>query len=421
MKRTLMGLAGIVLLTSHISTKAEGAIGSVSPIMPIHFGISLPQGDLDDDAAKSKSFSKSFPLSSGEKVNLSNQYGTILIKNWDKKEIKVDIDIRAYSNSDTEAQKLLDEVSIDAEKRSDAVFFRTRISEGSRNWGSWIRNGKRGRKEVKISYVVYMPSSSALTMSQQYGNIDMADQSGPLSVKVQYGNFTAGNLSNANNYINVQYGKTNVTEINKGIVKHQYGSGLNIGSASELNLDAQYVDVNVGTVRESALIKQQYGSGLTMGTVSNLVLDAQYTKVNIQAIKRGNSVIKQQYGSLDIGSSGSLTVKTQYTGVAIGTLFGDATFDMAYDKLSIQKVNENVRSLVVNAEYVNIGVGFADKYSGELDVKTSYSSFRYGSGVTARAASEDDHSQDKNYTGKIGGGGGSRVRIKSSYGNVTFK
>lgn len=421
MKRTLMGLAGIVLLASHISAKAEGSSASVSPIMPIHFGISLPQGDPDDDAAKSKSFSKSFPLNSGEKVNLNNQYGTILIKNWDKREIKVDIDIRAYSNNDAEAQKLLDEVSIESEKRSDGVFFRTKINEGSRNWGSWIRNGKRGRKEVKISYVVYMPSNSALTLSQQYGNIDMADQSGPLSVKLQYGNFTAGNLSNVNNYINVQYGKTNVAEINKGIVKHQYGSGLIIGSASELNLDAQYVDVNVGTVRESAVIKQQYGSGLTLGTLSNLVLDAQYTKVNIQSIKRGNSTIKQQYGSLNIGSTASLTLKTQYTGVTIGTLLGDASFDMAYDKLSIEKVNENVRSLVVDAEYVNIGIGFADKYNGELDVKTSYSSFRYGSGVTARSAGDDDHSQDKNYTGKIGGGGSSRVKIKSSYGNVTFK
>lgn len=421
MKRTLMGLAGIFLLSSHISANAEGSVAGVSPKITIHGGAGLPQGDPDDDAAKSKSFSKSFPLSNGEKVKLSNQYGAILIRNWDKREIKVDIDIRAYSNSDTEAQKLLDEVSIDVEKGQDGVSFRTKISEGNRNWGSWIRNGRRGRKEVKVNYVVYMPSNSALTMFQQYGNIDMADQTGPLSVTVQYGNFTSGNLSNINNYINVQYGKTNVAEMNKGTVKHQYGSGLLIGSASELNLDAQYVDVNVGTVKESAVIKQQYGSGLTLGNVSNLVLNAQYTKVNIQTIKRGNSIIKQQYGSLDIGSAGSLTVKTQYTGVSIGTLQGDATFDMAYDKLSIQKVNENVRSLVVDAEYVNIGIGFADKYSGELDVKTSYASFRYGSGVTARSGSDEDHSQDKNYTGKIGGGGSSRVRIKSSYGNVTFK
>eukprot|EP01133_Synstelium_polycarpum_P011337 gene11337-13219_t len=383
--------------------------------------LSRRQQNDADDAVRSKSFSKSFPLSASDRVSLSNQYGTILIKNWDKREVKVDVDIKAYSDSESEVQKLLEAVSIEADKQGDVASFRTRIGEENKSWGSWFRNGKRGRKEVKVNYVVYMPSSNALSMVMQYGNVEMGDHSGALSMKLQYGNFKAGNLSSNNNYVAVQYGKSTIEELNKATVKHQYGSGLIIGTVGSLNLNAQYVSVNITNIKEDALIKQQYGSGLTIGSVANLNLDVQYSKVNIQSIKKGATTIKQQYGSLDIGSLGSINLRTQYTGVNIGTLWGDGTFDMQYDRLSIGKVTEGVRSLNIDGQYVTMGMEFSDKYNGDLDVRTSYASFRYGKGVTARLTSKDDESTEKSYSGKIGNGGNNRVRVKSDYGSVTFR
>jgi len=37
------------------------------------------------DAERTKSFSKSFSVDNNDKVNLNNQYGSIVIKTWDKK------------------------------------------------------------------------------------------------------------------------------------------------------------------------------------------------------------------------------------------------------------------------------------------------------------------------------------------------
>lgn len=73
------------------------------------------------DAERSKSFSKSFNVDNNDKVNLNNQFGSIVIKTWDKKEVRVDVDIKAYSNSDSDVQKLIDGVSIDAAKNGDVV------------------------------------------------------------------------------------------------------------------------------------------------------------------------------------------------------------------------------------------------------------------------------------------------------------
>lgn len=375
--------------------------------------------DTDDDPMRSKTFSRTFAADGSDKIVLGNQYGSIVIKIWDRKEVKADVDIKAYSNNEAETQKLLDGVTIEAGKSGDQIVFKTKMEQQG-NWGSGSRFGKKWRREVKIDYVVYMPASNALTMSQSYGNIAMGELTGPLYAKVQYGNFSAQDLSNANNYISVQYGNTNIQNVNKAVVKQQYGSGLTIGVASILDIDAQYAAVNVTTIKGNAMIKQQYGSGLTVGSVDNLELNAQYCNVNINSIK-GNAKIDQQYNSIAIGTVGKLDLKTQYTSASVGKLRGDGRFDMQYNKLNIDQITSGCRTLTVDGDYLNIALGFDADYSADLEVQTSYASFKYGDRVSAKQIGNDRDSNSKNYSGKIGKGGGAIVRIKSDYGSVTVK
>ncbi|MCZ4243423.1 hypothetical protein [Pedobacter punctiformis] len=372
------------------------------------------------DAEKTKTFSKSFSVDGSDKINLSNQYGSIVIKTWDKKEFRVDVDIKAYSNSSSDVQKLIDEVSIDATKNGDLVSVKTIMQDRNGRYGRGVRNGvTTWRREVKVNYVVYMPATNALTAMQEYGNIDLGNFSGPTSFKVQYGNLTVGNLSNSNNYINVQYGKTSIQDLNAAVVRHEYGSGVSIGAVGTLELDAQYVTVNVNTIRKSADLKVEYGGGLTVGNIGgNLLLNTEYAKVNINSIK-GNTVIKQGYGSLSVTSVGKLTLKTEYTNVTLGSLNGDANINMDYNRLSVAEVTPACKSFVFEGEYASVGLGFGNGYNGNFNISTAYTGFKYGSNVSSRMVSEDD--EVKKYAGKIGSGGSSNVSIKTEYGSIVFK
>ncbi len=174
----------------------------------------------------------------------------------------------AYNRVDKEAQKLLDGVSISAFKKGAEVIFRTNVEGG--HYGSG-RNGRTSfRREAYINYVVYPPAYQYLTLNNQYCNVVMGNFSEPLYAKVQYCNFTALRLMSDNNYISVQYGKTDIQELNKATLKQQYGSGMTIGAVQILDLNAQYAAVKIGIVKGNALIKQQYGSGITIGTVENI-------------------------------------------------------------------------------------------------------------------------------------------------------
>ncbi|MHA4893856.1 DUF4097 family beta strand repeat-containing protein [Pedobacter sp. PWIIR3] len=427
MKNLISLIAGVVILnhtviaqTTNLSTVQDVNVNIASTANK-DVNTSISQNQNEDGPFRSKTFTKSFPADQSDKLMLSNQYGSMQIKIWDKREVQVDVDIKSYANTDDEAQKLLDNVTIDASKAGDQITFKTRMDQQNGNWGSGSRNGKRWRREVRINYVVYMPAANALTLSQSYGNVVMGDLSGALYAKVQYGGFTAQNLSNANNYISVQYGNSTVQSLNGAVIKQQYGSGLNIGTVNKLDLNAQYSGVKIGTIKGDAIIKQQYGSGLTIGTVDDLNLNAQYANVNITSI-RGNAKIDQQYNNITIGTVGKLDLKAQYTSATIGTLSGDGKFDMDYNKLTIADITSGVKNLVVDGQYLSISLNFAGGYNADLDVHTSYASFKYGDRVTAKQLNETkDYSSTKDYTGKIGNGGNATVKIRSDYGSVTVK
>ena len=426
MKKLIMPL----LLCSGFFVNAQ-QVGSASPALyAVNSNTSVnadskPAADVSkdqpEDGAATKTFSRTYPVDQSDKISVNNQYGSVTIKTWDKKEVKAEINIRAFSSKD--AQQLLDQVSIEASKTGDVVTFKTRIEDEKSNWGIFIRNGTRSRREIKVDYILYMPATNALTVSQQYGNVTMGDFNGALSAKVQYGNFVAGKLSSSNNYISVQYGKTNIAEASRATIKHQYGAGVVLGTIGSLNLDAQYTQVDITSVTNDLVVSQQYGNGLTIGSVGSLNLDAQYIKVKIGSVKRNGAIINQQYGNLDITSVGSIKVDAQYTTVNIGQLNGDASFDMQYNSLSIGSITEGVKRLTADCQYVGMSFNFSDRYNANVDVHTNYAGFKFGPGVSAKLTGDDDDrgSRERNYIGKIGIGGTNVVRIKAEYGSVTFK
>ncbi len=344
------------------------------------------QNDLNDDPQRSKTFSKSFSFNRNDKLNISNVYGNITIRTWDKNEVKLDADIKAYANNDGETQKLIDGVTINATKEGNDVSFKTRIDDQNKSWGRGTRNGKKWRKEVNIDMVLHMPKDNALTAAQQYGTINLEDFSGPTSLKVQYGNLTVGKLSNANNYISVQYGQTTLKSVKDARIKvqYQYGAGLTIGDADNLEIEAQYTKISIGNIKNNANIKAQYGGGVSLGQV------------------------------------GSLNLKAQYATVNLNRLLGILTGKIQYGKLNIAKI-EAGKIINIDADYSPVNLSFSPNFGADFNVNVSYGSFKYGNNITSkRLGDEKSHGTRQEYSGTIGKGGSSSVRINSRYDSVKF-
>lgn len=405
MKNLVLCMSGLVLLSLQLSATQTVAIEGKTPEMKFTspatvahvkvnkaqvYVVNMPNEQVQDadDPMKTKSFSKAFGVTANDRVSITNQYGSITIKTWDKNEVKLDASIKAYAKTNDEAQELLNTVTIETAKDGDQVVFKTIINQRDKrwNWGSGSRNGVKWRREVKVLLTVYMPATNALNASQAYGSILMDDFSGPTSLKVQYGSLTGGQLSNANNYISAQYSATKFSTINQATISQQYGSGLTIGSIGTLDLNAQYTGVDIATIKNSAKIKQQYGRGVSIGTAGMLDVNAQYATIKVNSLK-GNLNSSQQYG-----------------------------------KLIVDQIEASAKTVQINTSYSTVTLGFANDYHGDFDINTNHASFSYGSNVTARKSPEErSYSSSKNYSGQIGKGGANRVSARVNYNGITFK
>jgi len=349
--------------------------------------VKQPRVQDSDDPMKSKTFSKTFAFDGNDKVSIVNQYGSITLKTWDRNEVKIDADIKAYALTNDAAQELLDAVSIEALKNGDLASFKTIIQQnkGWNNWGRGSKNGVKWRREVKIYITLYMPAKNALTASQTYGNITMDDFSGPTSLKVQYGNLSAGNLNHSNNRISVQYGKAALKNVNAAEISHQYGDGLTLVSINDLTLEAQYTTVQIGTIKGSANIKHQYGKGV------------------------------------NIDYAGTLSLTAQYTNVKLKKLGGTFTGSLQYSRLGIENIDGASKIVNIRGGYSHITLGFNTNYGGVFNVATNYSGFKYGSRVSAeQQKGQRPGSTSKAYSGQIGNGGQAQVNVHADYGSVTF-
>lgn len=384
----MMKITGLIFLTISlfaINAKAQsnGAVGQIKDAVAMleknaSLKVLMSKDDQKFDVEKSRSITKSFSLNKNDKVLLSNQFGGITVKTWGKNEVRLDAEIKAFGNSDAEAAEQLENVSITGIKDGDLASFKTTLGEIK------SRNRRRNGNQVKIFYTVFMPATNPITATQQYGNVLLPDFSGPTSIKVQYGDLNAGDLSNANNYISVQYGKATLGDVNVAKIKHRYGGDLTIKAINILELNSQYAKVVIGTINREAIIDQQYGGGVNIASVKNLQLKSQYSNVKIAKIV------------------GNVQAKLQYSGLIMDNITADC------------------KKLELSADYADVSLGFASNFTADFNLGVDYGGFKYGGNVSSVKSTGNDSGNSKKYAGKIGGGGNAAIDIKVTYGSVKF-
>ena len=287
--------AGIKDITKNMSVSVRGVVPKIKVdfdnmgndlAMDISPKINIDLGNLsfsnDDDnnstsrAEKTKSYSKSYPIDGNDKIKLSNQFGKITVNTWDKREVKVDVQIKAEANSDEEAQRLIDGVRITDGKAADQVSFKTDIER-------FNGNGNRNRK-LEINYTVYMPARTDLNVEDSYGSISLPDLEGRVKISSSYGSCQAQNLSNPNNDIEGSYGSMKVGKMNGGKLDYSYGS-VDMEECTNLRADLSYGSFKLGRLKGTGEFDLSYVGGFKIdeltSTLKKLTVETSYSGVSI--------------------------------------------------------------------------------------------------------------------------------------------
>ncbi len=236
---------------------------------------------------------------------------------------------------------------------------------------------------MEINYVVKMPKSNSLDLTNIYGAITLGDLNGNAEIKAKYGQVAIGNLNAIYNDITLKYVKGASIEFLKyGTLTTAY-STVNVAKAGYVKLFADYTKMNLGTL--------------------------------------GSLEYTNRYGKLEINTVKDIIGKGSYNGVIIGSITGKANFDLKYSGLTVSQLTASVKSVNVDGKYSRISLGVDIDYYFNFNADISYGGLKGVSLLTLEPLDEN-HSQNKHFQGYHGSKNTSNtMQIDSSYGSVTFK
>ena len=143
------GLLAWILLSITIVTTAQSSYNSEENVQQSH-----------------KTFSQTYPLGK-ERVLLENRYGHLVIKTWDRTEVKVTAEILVGSDDKAYADTVLNRINIIEKKDAENISFKTYI--GNTGYNNYHN------QSIKVDYEVYLPATAKLYAENNFGPIDIGD------------------------------------------------------------------------------------------------------------------------------------------------------------------------------------------------------------------------------------------------------
>lgn len=240
---------------------------------------------------KSKSFTKSYSVSSSDQLSIVNKFGKVEIHTWNKNEMKVDVEINVSAKTEDWAKSVLEDIQVEDSKSGGAVKFKTLIGEdidkkvgGTKHSDKY--NNKNTSQTMEVNYSVYMPANNPLTISNEFGATVLPDYTGDVDLSSKFGSLTTGALKSVKKIV-VEFGKANFESISDANVSIKYSNAtfgklvgriklhfefcgstkVNIdGNLTALDVKADYSTVNI---RPAANLPAAYNVFTSFGKFKN--------------------------------------------------------------------------------------------------------------------------------------------------------
>lgn len=330
-------------------------------------------------STKERTIKKSFDVSLNATLKVKNSFGNLNIITWDENRIEFEITIKVTGSNAEKVQDRLDRIDVEFSGTRDFVSAITMIGKNEKNWWNW---GKKMNLQLEINYVVKMPITNNVDLSNDYGAINLDKLEGVAKISCDYGKVTTKELMGDNNIINFDYSS---------------------------NCYFEYI--------KSGKITADY-SGFTVAKTKNLDLNADYTKSIIEVSE--NVEYNCDYGSLKIDNINNLEGIGDYLTLRLGNVFKNASINADYGSIKIARMASNAKNINIDAEFTGISIGYDAGYNFDFDIDLDYASLRESEDFNF--INKEVESTEKHYNGYYGiQNSGNLIKIKSEYGSVSFQ
>lgn len=328
---------------------------------------------------KEKNISKTYSVDNNATLKVDNSYGNVDIITWDQNTISFDITIKVTGSNEEKVMKRLDAIDVDFSASRSMVSAETKF--GNRNRNSWWNWGSNNEK-IEVNYVVKIPKSNNINISNDYGSINVDQLYGKAVLNCDYGKISTKELMADNNELNFDYSN---------------GSYFEYIKSGKINAD--YSDYTVAKVKD-------------------LVINADYTKSKIEVAE--NIEYSCDYGSLTAENINNLTGNGDYLTLRLGNVYKNVAIKADYGSIKIDKMASGSGNIDIETDYTGITIGLSQDYNFKFDINLQYGGLRHPDGF--EFVKKRVESFEKYYSGYFRNANSNNfVRIKSDYGSLNFK
>ncbi|MBT8303835.1 MAG: hypothetical protein KJP09_05135 [Bacteroidia bacterium] len=328
---------------------------------------------------KEKKINKEYDVNSDATLKINNSYGNLDISTWDENRIVIEVTITTNGNNEEKVQKRLDEITVNFSASEEWVAAETRFSKNKSN--SWWNWAKSSNVSMKVNYLVKMPMTNNVNLSNDYGAINLGKLEGKATINCDYGKVTTDELMADDNVLTFDY------------TNNSYFAYVKSGK-----VNADY-------------------SSYTIEKTKNLDINADYTKSVVEVAE--DVTYNCDYGSLTVDNVNNFRGNGDYVTIKLGDVYKNASIKSDYGSIRIDRLNKSVENVSIDSEYAGIKIGYDPAFNFNFELDLEY----------AGLSGDDDFeftkkqvkSSQKYYIGHYGGSNSKGlVEINSEYGGVKF-
>ncbi|MCC8171894.1 MAG: hypothetical protein LIP00_08960 [Parabacteroides sp.] len=268
--------------------------------------------DVPARSAKKKEFVHTFPAGQATEIQIDNRFGNIVVEHWPKDGVEMRVVIESKADNEQTAEKNLQKVSVDVTSDKSRIKAITRTDKFEQH----------DKERVTVNYTLLVPAYVRLSLMQKFGNIDVSGtHAGESALSVKFGNIAGENFT-APLAVNSEFSNVQLGNLADAVFKLRHSGKVVIGAASQVKADSQFSNLKTGAV-QSIQLTVRHGGG-EIASCKKLGLDAQFSNVSVARLAESAEVQALAHSNLDVSE-----VATGFSRIKVKTNFGNTKLKLA--------------------------------------------------------------------------------------------
>jgi hypothetical protein len=267
-----------------------------------------------------------YKVASKPQVSINNKYGDVVFVQWEKDSVVVEVDYTVRSKKPQTVDALFQMINFNHYGNQYHVQVSTDLQMSYNNLSSLLRTITAGSNTIRINYRVFIPHGAQIKVENKFGNIIMNNLNAKVDIKLDNGNFSAGNLKGML-ILDMSYGNANIQSVQDAQIEFSSGD-IDIHKAQSIQLDSKMSRVNI----------------------------TQVNKLTITSLRD-----KYYLGNVDI-----LSGKSTFSFITVSRMIENAVLSLKYGGITMHGTSPKLKGINLSADFSNISINLNASVAASL-------------------------------------------------------